>query len=139
MSALVRLAISMPRDLMKRFDVVCRRRGLTNRSEALRELVRASLVEDQWASERGDTAGTVTLVYDHETLDLPRKLTAVQHRHGKLIVSAMHVHLDRHNCLEVLVLRGPSRRVRALGESLASVKGLKHSRFSMTTTGRGLR
>jgi len=115
MEDLVRIAISLPRGLLKSFDAASRRKGLTNRSEAIRELVRGILVEEEWTAGTGDAVGTVTLVYDHETLDLPRKLTRIQHSRGKWIVSTLHVHLDLHNCLEVLVLRGPANRVRALG------------------------
>ncbi len=135
MSDLVRFGISINRKLLDQFDRVSHRKGYANRSEAIRDLIRDFLVEKEWEGGRGETVGTVTLVYDHEMLDLPRKLTHLQHEHDKTVVSTLHIHLDRHNCLEVLILRGPAGKVKTLGENLTSVKGVKHGKFTMTTTG----
>jgi CopG family nickel-responsive transcriptional regulator len=139
MPNLTRFAISIHADLLGKFEKVCRRKGYTNRSEAIRDLIRNFLVEEEWESGKGETVGTVTLVFDHHVLDLPRRLTRIQHENDKIIVSTTHVHLDRHNCLEVLILRGPASRVKALGEALSSVKGVMHGRFTMTTTGKSLK
>ena len=138
MPDLVRFGISINKDLLSSFDSVCRRKGYSNRSEAIRDLIRDFLVEEEWETGKGETVGTVTLVFDHDILDLPRRLTKIQHENEKIIVSTTHIHLDRHNCLEVLILRGSAKKVKALGESLSSVKGVKHGKFTMTTTGKDL-
>jgi len=125
--------------LLGQFDQLIERKGYVNRSEAIRDLVRAALVEDQW--ERGDeeTVGTVTIVYDHHTRDLADKLTEHQHSHHDAIISALHVHLDHHNCLEVVVVRGTADQVRRLADEMIGTKGVKHGKLAMTTTGQGLR
>lgn len=125
--------------LLGQFDRLIERKGYVNRSEAIRDLVRAALVEDQW--ERGDeeTVGTVTIVYDHHTRDLADKLTEHQHAHHDAIISALHVHLDHNNCLEVVVVRGSAEEVRRLADELIGIKGVKHGKLAMTTTGEGLR
>lgn len=138
MTELVRFGISIHRDLLERFDDACARKGYNNRSEAIRDLIRDSLVQIEWKDGKAETVGTVTLVYDHHVLDLPRKLTHIQHENEKLVVSTVHVHLDRQHCLEVLILRGPARKVKAFGEKLTSVRGIVHGKFTMTTTGRHL-
>ena len=139
MAELTRFGISMGSALLGQFDRLIERKGYVNRSEAIRDLVRAALVEDQW--ERGDeeTVGTVTIVYDHHTRDLADKLTEHQHAHHDAIISALHVHLDHDNCLEVLVVRGSAEVVRRLADELIGTKGVKHGKLVMTTTGEGLR
>jgi len=135
---LVRFGISMDSGLLERFDSLIERKGYVNRSEAIRDLVRGALVEDQW--DRGDeqTVGTVTIVYDHHTRDLADKLTEHQHAHHDAIVSSLHVHLDDHNCLEVVVVRGDTEGVRRLADQMIGTKGVKHGKLVMTTTGEGL-
>ena len=138
MAELVRFGISMDSGLLERFDSLIERKGYVNRSEAIRDLVRGALVEDQW--DRGDeqTVGTVTIVYDHHTRDLADKLTEHQHAHHDAIVSSLHVHLDDHNCLEVVVVRGDTEGVRRLADQMIGTKGVKHGKLVMTTTGEGL-
>jgi CopG family nickel-responsive transcriptional regulator len=106
-----------------------------NRSEAIRDLIRASLVEERLGPEDQEAVGTVTLVYNHHVRDLSDKLTEQQHSHHDQIVSALHVHLDAHNCLEVLVIRGAVRNIRQIADELIGVKGVKHGKLVMTTTG----
>ncbi|WP_297215505.1 nickel-responsive transcriptional regulator NikR [uncultured Desulfovibrio sp.] len=139
MGKLTRFGVSLDEDLLEPFDALCRRKEYGNRSEAIRDLIRKALVEDEWTSQ-GDApvAGTLTLVYDHHRNDLARRLMNMQHDDHDIIVTTMHVHLDHHNCLEVLVLKGDSGRVRTLADRLLSCKGVKHGTFSGTTTGQDL-
>jgi CopG family nickel-responsive transcriptional regulator len=109
-----------------------------NRSEAIRDLIRSALVEMQWEEGDAETVGTVTLVYNHHVRDLSDKLTEQQHTHHHEIVSALHIHLDAHNCLEVLVVRGRARDVKKIADELIGVKGVKHGKLVMTTTGEEL-
>lgn len=131
----VRFGVSMDSGLLHDFDEFCRERGYGTRSEALRDLIRDALVEDWGECEGIVVAGTLTLVYDHHKSDLTHRLTAAQHDAHDLVVATLHVHLDHHNCLEVLALRGESRAVKAFAERMLAVKGVKHGKFVLTTTG----
>lgn len=136
---LVRFGVAMDADLLARFDALVARRGTAaNRSEALRDLVRDTLVDAAWESAEEECVGTITMVFDHAHSDLSEKLDALQHAHHDKIVSAMHVHLDAHACLEVLVVRGAGSDVRAIADTLLGTKGVKHGKLVTTTTGSGL-
>ena len=134
-----RFGISMGPSLLLKFDRLISRKGYANRSEAIRDLVREHLVEKEWEEVKGEVVGTVTLVYDHHVRDLSDKLTDLQHDHYKNIVSSTHIHLDAHNCLEVLVVKGKSGEVRSIAERLISTKGVSHGKLAMTSTGKELK
>jgi CopG family nickel-responsive transcriptional regulator len=135
MGDLARFGVSIPDDLLEKFDGLIKEKGYNNRSEAIRDLIRDRLVEDQWSKSENDVVGTVTVVYNHEQSDLAQKLTEIQHKKHDLIISSIHVHLDFHNCLEVLIMRGSSDEVKRAGEQLISTRGVKHGKITMTTTG----
>lgn len=137
MAELTRFGISIDQQLLDSFDRLIDDKGYVNRSEAIRDMIRNALVEEQ--IDRADTTptiGTVTLVYDHHTRDLSDKLTEHQHSHHDAIVSALHVHLDAHHCLEVVVVRGTASQVKRLADELIGTKGVKHGKLVLTTTGR---
>lgn len=138
MSELLRFGVSMDARLLHQFDELIGRKGYGNRSEAVRDLVRNTLVEDRWARDDEEVVGTVTIVYDHHTRELAEKLTEHQHSHHDAVISALHVHLDAHNCLEVVVLRGTARDVRRIADELIGTKGVVHGKLVSTTTGREL-
>ena len=139
MGALVRFGVAMDEDLLASFDELVSRRGTgVNRSEAVRDLVRDALVDAEWEDSAGEIVGTITMVFDHHASDLSDKLDALQHAHFDQIVSSMHVHLDAHNCLEVIAVRGTSAQVRAMADALLGTKGVKHGKLVPTTTGRHL-
>jgi CopG family nickel-responsive transcriptional regulator len=138
MSDLTRFGISIDDRLLKRFDELIADKGYVNRSEAIRDLIRNALVEEAWARGDEETVGTVTLVYDHHTRDLADKLTEQQHSHHEAIVSALHVHLDAHHCLEVVVVKGKARSVKRLADELIGTKGVKHGKLVTSTTGKDL-
>jgi CopG family transcriptional regulator, nickel-responsive regulator len=135
MADLVRFGVSIPDDLLGKFDNLISEKGYTNRSEAIRDLIRDRLVEDQWSESDHVVVGTVTVVYNHEQSELAQKLTEIQHKKHTLIISSIHVHLDHHNCLEVLIMRGFAEEVKKAGELLISTRGVKHGKITMTTTG----
>jgi len=137
MNQLVRFGVSLDQRLLEEFDRHIRRRHYTNRSEALRDLIRDNLVGKEW-DENKETVGTITFVYDHHVRDLTRKLTDIQHDYQGQILSGMHVHLDHDHCLEVLVVKGKGSEIRKVADALVSVKGVKHGKLTMTTTGKGL-
>lgn len=138
MSGVVRFGISADERLLERFDSLIADKGYVNRSEAVRDLIRNALVEELWNVGEEEAVGTVTLVYDHHSTDLADKLTERQHSHHKEIVSTLHIHLDAHHCLEVVVLRGQAREINRLAAELIGTKGVKHGKFVATTTGSGL-
>jgi len=133
-----RFGVSLEEHLLAQFDRLIARRGYTNRSEAIRDLIRESLVREQWEVGSDEVVGTLTLVYNHEVRDLTDKLTDLQHAHYKAIVSGLHVHLDPHHCLEVLVLRGRAKELKAIADRLIGTRGVKHGTFSATAEGRAL-
>ncbi len=139
MGETIRFGISIDDKLLDSFDHLIELKGYMNRSEAIRDLIRAALVELKWEGGEEETVGTVTLVYDHHVRDLSDKLTEQQHSHYNQIISALHIHLDAHNCLEVLVVRGKARDVKKIADELIGVKGVKHGKLVMTTTGEELR
>jgi CopG family nickel-responsive transcriptional regulator len=131
-----RFSVSMGRDLVRQLEAMTRDRGYANRSQALSDMVRAQLVDHYAGSDRREIAGTITLVYDHHKRDLQARLTDLQHDHEGLIISVLHVHLDHHNCMEVLAVRGRADMVRKLADHLIAIKGVKHGKLTVTTTGR---
>ncbi len=136
-----RIGISLESDLLSQFDRVSAEKGYVNRSEAIRDLIRDALVQREWSESRGpeERVAVVTLVYDHDSSSLAHKLAHIQHENHRAVVSALHVHMDAHNCLEVLVLRGRSRDVIAMGEGLVSTRGVKYGKVVPATTGQSLR
>lgn len=138
MAKTVRFGVAMDEDLLAKFDGVIESKGYENRSEAIRDLVRNLLVEEEWAGGDAETVGTITLVYDHHVHDLQDNLTDLQHSLHDAIVSTVHVHLDAHNCLEVLIVKGQSADIKVAADRLIGTKGVKHGRLTMTTTGKEL-
>ena len=137
---LERVGISLEDTLLEKFDRLIERRGYQSRSEAIRDLIRDQLVQEDWSERQdsGEKVAVVSIVYDHDSSSLSQKLTHIQHEHHRAVVSALHVHLDAHNCLEVLILRGKANEVISMGEGLISTKGVKHGKLVPATTGRGL-
>jgi CopG family nickel-responsive transcriptional regulator len=137
MKELVRFGVSLDSDLLENFDDLIARKSYTNRSEAIRDLIRDNLVAQEWDADK-ETVGTVTIVYDHHVRALTDKLTSIQHDFQHLIVSGMHVHLDHDHCLEVLVVRGRGSEIKQVADTLIGTKGVKHGKLATTTTGRAL-
>ena len=135
MSELVRFGVSLEKPLLERLDALIRNRRYTNRSEALRDLIRRELVRKEWR-EGGEVAGAITLIYDHHTRDLMAKVTDTQHDFQKVIISTQHIHLDHRNCLEIIAARGKADDVQRLADALTSIKGVRHGTLSMSSTGR---
>lgn len=121
------------------FDELVARRGVTsNRSEAIRDLVREALVDEEWDTPGQEIVGTLTIVYDHHSSNITEKLDDLQHHHHDIVIAAMHVHLDERNCLEVITMRGENDSVRSFADALLGLKGVKHGRLTTTTTGKYL-
>lgn len=133
MSDIIRFGISIEEQLLDSFDKLIGHKGYMTRSEAIRDLIRASLIDDRIENADATVVATVTLVYNHHATDLADKLTEQQHAHGDQIISALHVHLDAHNCLEVLVMRGKAAEVKRIADELIGVKGVRHGKLVMSS------
>jgi CopG family transcriptional regulator, nickel-responsive regulator len=135
MGNLVRFGMSLEADLLAAFDERNRRKGYANRSEAIRDLIRGTLVQDDSAAGKGEMVGVLSIVYDHHQMELPKKLTHAQHDHHKMVIATVHVHLDHDNCLEILILQGKAKPVQAFAEQMISTRGVKHGDFSIMGSG----
>ncbi len=138
MTTISRFGVSIESKLLESFDKLIDKKGYTNRSEAIRDLIREQLVENEWQEGNQDTVGAITLVYSHEQRELHDKLTELQHQKYHFIVSNLHIHLDKHNCLEVLVVKGKSKGIQKIADLLIGTRGVKHGRLTMTTRGKNL-
>jgi CopG family nickel-responsive transcriptional regulator len=137
MSKLVRTGISLDRNLLERFDRVIAKKGYGSRSEAIRDLVRDHAVASDLAGDR-IMVGTLTLVYDHHRPGLSQRLIEAQHHYHGRVLAVTHVHLDHHNCLEVIIAKGRGSDIQKLADQLLSLRGVKHGKLVFTTTGHQL-
>ncbi len=135
MSELVRFGVSLEADLLARFDALCTERGYASRSEALRDVIRQTLLEERVQRDDRPATGVLSLVYDHHRHDLSQQLAQRQHDVHDCIVSTLHIHLDHHNCLEVLVLRGRASQIGELADSLRAIRGVSYGAFNFTSSG----
>ena len=138
MDSTVRFSVSLPGQLVEAFDASIETKGYATRSEAVRDLMRQNLVDEQWETIGEAVIGTVTIVYDHHTRELSSVLNSLQHDLHESIVCTTHVHVDAHHCLEVIVVRGSGEQVRSIADRLISTRGVKHGKLVCTTTGVGL-
>ncbi len=130
---LERISLAIEKDLLGRFDRWLTKRRLSNRSEAVRDMIRARLVEDEQDEGRGEAVASLTLIYDHEKRELSDRLVDAGHRQQAKVLSTMHVHLDERLCLEVLALRGKAAELRRLADHLLGLKGVKHGRLVISS------
>jgi len=137
MSEIIRFGVSLEKELLEKFDILIKEKKYSNRSEAIRDLIRENLVKREWA-EGKEVAGAITLVFDHHKRELVNTLTDIQHNFHKLIISSQHIHLDHDNCLEIIVVRGKPTEARVLADKLRATKGVKYGALSIATTGKEL-
>ena len=137
MEELARFGVSISSELLEKFDELIGSKGYANRSEAIRDLIRDYLVEYEWEAD-AETMGAVTMVYDHHMRELSESLVALQHDYHSSVISSTHVHIDEHNCLGVIVIRGKGSKVKEIADRLISTRGVKHGKLTMTTTGKDL-
>lgn len=138
MSDLQRFGVSVDEELLREFDVLIDSQGYANRSEALRDLMRDALIKSKTedSPENSEVVASLTLIYDHHARELADKMTDIQHAQNELVVSVMHVHINHHDCLEVIILRGKLRQIRLLADTLLSLKGVKHGKLFVTLPAR---
>ena len=138
MSELVRTGLSLENDLLVKFDEAIAKKGYGNRSEAIRDLIRDNLVTEDINKNRV-VVGTLTVVYDHHRPNLTEKMVEAQHRAGSRVLAATHVHLDHHNCLEVIIMKGRGGELKDLADGILSLRGVKHGQLVVTSTGKDLK
>jgi CopG family transcriptional regulator, nickel-responsive regulator len=134
MSSLIRTGISLEQELLEKFDKVVQQKGYGSRSEAIRDLVRDHFVEEDVASNKVIVA-TITMIYDHHQPKLSEQLISAQHDYKGHVLATTHVHLDHHNCLEVIILKGRGADAKKFADKLICLKGVKHGKLVLTNTG----
>jgi len=139
--SITRFGVSIPGELIQAFDRYIKTRSYKNRSEAIRDLIREKLIEQEWELEGGDreVVGTITYVFDHHKRELLDSIIRIQHEFSHSVIASQHVHLDHDNCLEVAIVKGKPSTLRGVAYKLKALKGIKHCRFTMTTTGSSLK
>jgi CopG family nickel-responsive transcriptional regulator len=131
MSDIERIGVSLEKELLAVFDKLIAQDGYTNRSEAIRDMIRERLSRKQLSNPTAHAVAGVFLIYDHHETKLPQKLVDIQHSHLLEVIASTHVHLDHHNCLEVIILKGQVKEIEKLGNSIISLKGVELSRMNM--------
>jgi CopG family nickel-responsive transcriptional regulator len=129
---ITRFGVSIEPELLKKFDKMIKKESYTNRSEALRDLIRKNLIIEKNMDPNSDAIGTLTMIYDHHTGNLTNKLLNLQHENHNEILSTTHIHIDHHNCLEVLVLKGKTSNIQKLADKIKALKGIKHGELVIT-------
>jgi CopG family nickel-responsive transcriptional regulator len=137
MSDLVRMSIAIEKPLLKRLEKMVRGSRYSNRSEFIRDMIRERVVQQEWERDQ-EVVGTITLVYDHHVRLLSEKLTDLQHDHHGTILATTHVHLDKHTCAEMIMLKGRAGKIRRVADLLRQQKGVFHAGLSISSTGRKL-
>jgi len=138
MEQLKRFGVSMEEGLLARFDRYIKENNYQNRSEAIRDLIRKELVEEEWLKSDETVAGAIIMVYDHHQKELLDNLVHLQHHHQEIIISSQHIHLDNRMCLEVIIVKGKMGEVYALESKLKAAKGVKHASLAKSTLGKGI-
>ena len=132
-----RFSVSLEENLLELFDVYIQSHKYTNRSEAVRDLIRKAFVINEWEADKR-VMGVISLVYDHHQRQLQERLTEIQHDYHHHIVSTTHVHMDHHNCLEVIIVQGKALEVKELADKLISSRGVRDGNLAMSSTGKSL-
>lgn len=128
-----RFGVSLEGNLLENLDNLVVKHKFPNRSQAIRFLINQHVVEEKWKEDE-DVAGALVLIYDHHKRDLQKQMTSLQHDYHCLILSSQHVHLDHHNCLETITLKGKAGKLLKLADKLKAIKGIKHGDLVMSTT-----
>lgn len=131
---LVRFGVSLPKSLIEKFDKLIKKKNYPNRSEAIRDLIRQSLIDEEVKSNK-EVVGILHLLYDHHKRELSDKLNHIQHDHHELVISSTHVHLNHDNCVEVILLRGKGEVLKKLADKLIATIGVINGKLYVTSTG----
>ncbi len=132
---IIRFGVSMEKKLLEKFDKFLKKNGYKNRSEGIRDLIRKTLVEQEWQKGKF-VAGSINLVYNHHKRDLVSKIMDIQHHFHNNVISTQHIHMDDENCLEIIAVKGKTEKIINLYNKLKALKGVKYSSLSKATTGK---
>ena len=131
---ITRFGVSIEPELLKKFEKLIKQEGYQNRSEAIRDIIRNSLIVNKKHNIESTAIGTLTMIYDHHTGNLTNRLLQIQHNHTSEILTTTHIHIDHDNCLEVLILKGKTKQIQQLADNIKSLKGIKHGELVITTS-----
>ncbi|MHC4571610.1 MAG: nickel-responsive transcriptional regulator NikR [Planctomycetota bacterium] len=134
MKQVERIGVSLDKELLSMFDGLITKRGYQSRSEAIRDLIRQQLSSERLTNPKAKAVAAVFLVYDHHATKLMERVTSLQHSQILQTISSIHIHLDEHDCLEVIVLRGCVGEIKRTAENIISLKGVKLGRINLVTT-----
>lgn len=134
MEKIKRFGVSIEPNLLKKFDNLIKKEGYETRSEAIRDLIRNSLISTKKLDPESISMGTLTMLYDHHTGNITNRLLEIQHDHTSEILTTTHIHIDHDNCLEVLILKGKTKQIQKLADNIKSLKGIKHGELVITTS-----
>lgn len=138
MERLARFGISIPEELLKAFDEYIERKHYANRSEAIRDLIRQKLVEEEWKESKEEVVGVITYLYDHHKRELTDKLIEIQHENYDKIITTQHIHVDHDRCLEAVLVKGKANEIKELADKIQAQKGVLHLNLALTTLGKSL-
>jgi CopG family nickel-responsive transcriptional regulator len=138
MEKLARFGISIPEELLKAFDEYIERKHYANRSEAIRDLIRQKLVEEEWRESKEEVVGVITYLYDHHKRELTDKLIEIQHDYYDKIITTQHIHVDHDRCLEAILVKGKANEIKDLADKIQAQKGVLHLNLALTTLGKSL-
>ena len=133
MKKVVRFGVSIEDNLLKTYDKTIKKNGYTNRSEAIRDLIRDFLINEKWEKSNKEVVGALTIIFDHEKRGISDKLIDLQHEKHTHIISTMHIHLDKYTCMETMAIMGKANDIRKIADRLISTKGVKHGKLIMTS------
>lgn len=133
MEGVTRIGVSLEPDLLAQFDKVIEKKGYVSRSEAIRDLVRDTLAENEWKNEREFMCGVVIIVYDHDVPGLSEKITEIQHARMGEIYTSIHMHLDHDRCMEVIAVEGELGQLKTIANDLSSLKGVLRCKLTMAS------
>ncbi len=137
MDGVTRIGVSLEPELLKEFDKLISKKGYVSRSEAIRDLVRDSLAENEWKNDKEYMSGVIVMIYDHEITGIGEKLTAMQHERMQNINTSIHVHLDHDRCMEVIIVEGELGELKSLTSDIGSIKGVLRCKLTMASRATG--
>lgn len=128
---LMRIGVSLPDNLLDKFDEIIGKRGYSSRSEGIRDSIRNYISNYEWMNDiKGHRTGTISIIYEHTKRGLSNSIADIQHHYSHIIKSSVHIHLDHDNCFEVIVLDGEGEKIKELAEAIMALKGVKFSKLS---------
>ena len=134
MELIERVGVSLDKKLLTDFDKLIARKGYQSRSEAIRDLIRQQLSQEKVSDPKATAIAVVCMVYDHHSTQLMQKLTHLQHSHLLQTISSLHIHLDEHDCMEIIILKGRVSEINSTAEKILSTKGVRLGRINIIST-----